>query len=194
MWRRRLPRARLRRPRQLRPSVPPLVRRALARAQRLRAQGDFLAAAAIYDRLAQEALARDRQRPGLQMTLAAARSYLRGAAWDEALKRARQATEQARGLGRPALVAPLARQMVRYLDEHGEPERAKRFRAEMEDILGQRVAGAPELEEAAIAARRLPANCPACRAPLYPEEVTWLAADRATCPFCGSVVMAESPL
>ncbi len=189
--RRRFPRARFRRPQQLRPSVPPPVRRALTRAQRLREQGDFLAAAAIYDRLAQEALARDRQRAGLQMTLEAARSYLRGAAGDEALKRARQAAEHARELGRPPLVAPLARWKVRYLDEHGEAERAARFRAEMEDVLGQRVGRGPAAESAPAAARRLPASCPACRAPLYPEEVTWLAAERATCPFCGSVVLAE---
>lgn len=186
--RRRLPRARFRRLRQLRQSVPPPVRRALARAQRLREQGDFLAAAAIYDRLAQEALTRDRQRAGLQMTLEAARSYLRGEAWDEALKRARQAAEQARELGRPALVVPLARRLVHYLDEHGETERAERFRAEMEDLFGQHVGRVPAVE---AAARRLPASCPACHAPLYPEEVTWLAADRATCSFCGSIVLAE---
>ena len=182
------------RPRPVRPRVPPVVRRALAQAQRLVAAGKFNEAAAIYDRLAQEAYARGRRRPGLHMDLEAGRAYLQAADVDQAQKRARRATQNALQIARPGLVMPLVEEITRHLEAQGDPEAARRFREEIKALLQeQRIAtggftGEPQQR---VPRKTLPGHCPACHAPLRPDEVEWLADDRVSCPFCGSVVVAD---
>ncbi|MEA3396544.1 MAG: hypothetical protein U9R05_03685 [Chloroflexota bacterium] len=181
------------RPRPVRPRVPPVVRRALAQAQRLIAAGKFREAAAIYDRLAQEAYARGRLRPGLHMDLEAGRAYLQAADVNQAQERAQRATQNALQIARPGLVMPLVEEITRHLEAQGDPEAAQRFREEIEALL-QEQRGAPGgfIGEARRVPRKtLPGHCPACHAPLRPDEVEWLADDRVSCPFCGSVVVAE---
>jgi len=41
-------------------------------------------------------------------------------------------------------------------------------------------------------AARLPGKCPQCGGPLRSDEVDWIDAQSAECPYCGSVVQAES--
>ncbi len=181
------------RPRPVRPRVPPVVRRALAKAQRLVADRKFREAAAIYDRLAQEAYARGRLRPGLHMDLEAGRAYLQAADVNQAQERARRATQNALQITRPGLVLPLVGEITRHLEAQGDPEAARHFREGIEALLQeQRSAPGGFIGEPRRAPRKtLPGHCPACHAPLRPDEVEWLADDRVSCPFCGSVVVAE---
>ncbi len=181
------------RPRPVRPRIPPVVQRALAEAQRLIASGKFREAAAIYDRLSQEAYARGRLRPGLHMDLEAGRAYLQAADVDQAQKRARRAVQNALQIARPGLVMPLVEGITRHLEAQGDPEAARSFREEIEALLQeQRVAPGGFIGEPRRAPRKtLPGHCPACHAPLRPDEVEWLADDRVSCPFCGSVVVAD---
>ena len=181
------------RPRPIRPRVPPVVRRALAQAQRLIADGKFREAAAIYDRLAQEAYARGRRRPGLHMDLEAGRAYLQAADVDQSQERARRATQNALQIARPGLAMPLVEKITRHLEAQGAPEAARHFREEIETLL-QEQRGAPggsSGEPGRASRKTLPGHCPACHAPLRLDEVEWLADDRVSCPFCGSVVVAD---
>lgn len=185
------------RPRPLRPGViPPVVRRALANAQRLRDAGRHLEAASIYDRLALEAYERSRLRAGIHMDLEAGRSYLQGEQVQRAQERARRALRHALRIHRPALVLPLIAAIVRHLEEAGQVEEAQQFREEMDSTIEGR-AGTPypagEVEATAVETRRpkLPTNCPSCQAPLRPDEVEWVGSDRCSCPFCGSIVVAQ---
>ena len=181
------------RPRSVRPRVPPVVQRALAQAQRLIAAGKFREAAAIYDRLAREAYARGRLRPGLHMNLEAGRAYLQAADVDQAQERVRRAMQNALQIARPGLALPLVEKITRHLEAQGAPAAARRFREEIEALLQeQRVAlGGFPGEPGRAPRKTLPGHCLACHAPLRPDEVEWLADDRVSCPFCGSVVVTE---
>lgn len=183
------------RPRPRRPLGPqwgkrqaPFVRRALMNAQRLLDLGQYARAASVYYRLATEAYARGRVRAGVQMDLEAGRAYLRADLLEQAQERARQAAERAQALGRGVVVRPLVEGIVRQLEAHGNATAAQRLREELEAWVG-----APSSESAVREERRasLPGQCPACRAPLRSDEVEWSGEDRVTCPFCGSVVVAE---
>jgi len=37
----------------------------------------------------------------------------------------------------------------------------------------------------------LPTRCPACGAPLTPNEANWLASDRAECPYCHTILSPQ---
>ncbi|MFP4345659.1 MAG: hypothetical protein ACLFU8_13275 [Anaerolineales bacterium] len=167
--------------------LPPVVRRALVNAQRLLDLGQHAQAAAVYDRLATEAYARGRVRAGVQMDLEAGRAYLRADLVDQAQARARRAVERSGELGHAGLVRSLVEGIVRRLEARGDSTAAQSFRAEME---ARWETESPPPTAAQARTARLPAHCPACRAPLRLDEVEWSAEDRATCPFCGSVVVA----
>jgi hypothetical protein len=69
-----------------------------------------------------------------------------------------------------------------------DPEAAEAFRTESDALFGtaQTVVAASSHQK-----RRLPPDCPACHAPLHPDDLTWLEDDRVACPFCGTIVLAE---
>ncbi|MGC9399175.1 MAG: hypothetical protein ACP5HM_08560 [Anaerolineae bacterium] len=173
--------------------VPPVVRRMLMRAHRAAEKGQYAEAAEVYDRLAREAYTRARVRPGVHMDLEAARCYLRSGEVDAARARLSRAAHRAVVVGYPLRCRPLVEQIVQRLEAAGRPGEAAQFHSEMAELLQTL---APEPSEVPTSASRsvpprLPGSCPACSAPLHPEDLTWVAADRVTCPYCGTVVVAE---
>jgi len=179
-----------------RPPVPPIVRRALAQAQRLKATGDLRGAASIYDRLAQQAYQRGRIHPGARMDLEAARAYLEAGDFDALVQRATRAIRALleRGAQLETVLSPV-QQIIRALEAQGHLEDAQRFRAEVNALLQE--SGVPEVNfdgppQASQPRRgKLPTQCPACNAPLWPDELVWLEPDRVSCAYCGSVVLTE---
>jgi hypothetical protein len=71
-----------------------------------------------------------------------------------------------------------------------DPQVAEAFGAEIRALLGKADFVSEEQSQVSEV-RRLPPDCPACHAPLHPDELTWVAEDRVTCPFCGTIVLAE---
>jgi hypothetical protein len=49
----------------------------------------------------------------------------------------------------------------------------------------------PAVEAPAQAAARLPGACPKCGAPVRSDEVDWIDAHSAECPYCGTVLKAD---
>ncbi|MBN1260685.1 MAG: hypothetical protein JXB35_08395 [Anaerolineae bacterium] len=175
----------------VRPAVPPIVRQALSRAQHLLQAGRFLEAAAIYNRLASEAYQRNRHRAGVQMDVETARAFLNGGDLAQAQARVRRAVRYIHELNLPAVpVFPLLEQICRQLESQGDVARAQAFREEILGLLPERPA--PVSERAHTPQRKkLPGSCPACYAPLHPDELEWVADDRVSCPFCGTIVVPE---
>ncbi len=176
--------------------VPPMIQAALQEAQRLLPAAPFQAAL-IYETLAHEAYTHERWRPGLHMDLAAARAFLEANELDYAQRSARRALRYALQLARPALVFSLFNEIADQFEAHGDAAGAQRFRDEFDALVRERRGDITELPLAPEAVpvlyqrrRALPAKCPACAAPIYPDEVEWLAEDRVVCSFCGSVVVA----
>ena len=182
------PRRPRRGPTRARPLVPPVVRRRLERARRLVEQQHFLEAAGIYDQLARGAYAHGRIRPGIHMDLQAGRCYLLGDDVENAQTIAVRAAHRSSAFGRPHLCQALVMKIDHHLERNGGD--AEGFREEIASVLGttdfQQADGFQRRFE-----KRLPGSCPACSAPLHPEETEWVADDRVTCPYCGTIVLAE---
>jgi hypothetical protein len=157
----------------------------------MRRAGQFFDAVRIYDRLAREAYARERVRAGVQMDVEAARALLSAQAPAKAQEHALRALRALvdRELP-PRPVMPVIGRVGEAMDDAA----AAQFREQVDELLMQHGLAAeasrrpgstpPERQG------RLPAQCPACYAPLRSDEVDWLASDRAQCSYCGQVVLA----
>lgn len=165
-----------------------VVRRRLERARHLVEQQHFVEAAEIYGQLARGAYARGRVRPGIHMDLQAGRCYLLGDDVANAKAAAMRAVRRADAFGRPRLSQPLVTKVIHHLEQNGGD--AEGFREEIASVLGtvdfQQTSSPQRRSE-----KRLPGSCPACSAPLHPDEIEWVADDRVTCPYCGTIVLAE---
>ena len=201
VFRRRLFRSRRpgRGPRQ--PAVPPMVRHALEHAQRAMQEGVPDKAASIYVRLADEAHADGRIRSGVQMDIEATRGYLVAEEFDRAQARALHALEYLMAAGKlPYRVKPALERVGAAMAAQGAEDAAQAFRQRVEallepyghswDELGDAPVGDPRFRGGRLRGR-LPAQCPSCTAPLRSDEVEWVEDDRATCTYCGSIVLAS---
>ena len=187
----------------------PRPRQVLARANRLFDQGEFAEAAPIFDRLARGADERGMLNRAGDLYLQAARCYLEMGEAAVAVERGKHAL---RLFGRAGLLGKIERlmpRMVEALQEKGYNAEAEALRQEVEARLaevpperrqppGARPAAWPStarpvlsvVEGPPMARRELPAKCPACGAPVKPDDVTWLDPQTAECPYCGSVLKA----
>ncbi len=191
-----------RRPFRRRPPLPPLVRPRrrlpprrrrvspiVAEVERLMQAGEFDKAAERFYTLAQEAEKRGRSGGAGELYLRAARCYLEAGNVDRADDCAEQAIHlliKARRVRRVRQVLP---KVLRALERNGRHDDAERLRAEVETAFRGRQMMFPPAQEQAAA--RLPTKCPACGAPLRPDEVSWTGPTTAECPYCGSIVRAE---
>jgi len=183
------------------PAVPPMVRHALEHAQRAMQEGVPDKAARIYVRLADEAYARERIRPGVQMDIEATRAFLSAQEFDRAQARALHALEYLMAAGRlPHRARPAVERIAAAMVAQGAEDTALAFRQRVEVLLetyGHRwdeLADVPVGDPKSQDGRgrgRLPAQCPSCYAPLRSDEVEWVEDDRAMCAYCDSIVLVS---
>jgi hypothetical protein len=171
--------------------VLPAVRRALDNARRSQQVGDWAGAAAIYTHLAEEAYLRGRIRAGVQMDMEAARAYLEAQdypAMQEQLVRALRSLLTQELPVQPVL--PLIERVSVTLESGGAGAAAQSLHAAVEaelHVYSLSLATATPAQSPPHSV--LPAQCPACTAPLHPAEVTWLEFGRAQCAYCGAMVL-----
>ncbi|MCJ7548430.1 MAG: hypothetical protein MUQ30_01970 [Anaerolineae bacterium] len=183
------------------PTVPPMVRHALEHAQRAMQEGVPDRAARIYVRLADEAYADGRIRPGVQMDIEATRAFLAAQEFDRAQARALHALEYLLAAGRlPHRAKPAVERVAAAMTAQGDKDAAPAFRQRVEALLEvyghswDELAAGPGGDPRSPAGRargRLPAQCPSCYAPLRSDEAEWVEEDRATCTYCGTIVLAS---
>jgi predicted RNA-binding Zn-ribbon protein involved in translation (DUF1610 family) len=174
-------------------------------------QGEFDEAAPIFERLAEGAAKRGMLNRAGDLYLQSARCHLEAGNAPRAVEQGKQALHL---FGRAGLIGKIERFMPRMVDalqEKGYEAEATTLRQEVEARLaeipperrqppGARPAAWPSIARPALsiaegpmARRELPAKCAACGAPIKPDDVTWLDAQTAECPYCGSVLKATSP-
>lgn len=166
------------------PDVPPLLRRA----NQMLSAGSYAEASSAYEQLARAAEARGGPRAPFFYIQAGRTRLLAG--------QAEQGVELLeRGLGLFAMrgqqfkAGNLGLRVVQELTARGFAREAR----EVADYLNELIPGfAPPSAEAASSRRlALPSHCPACGAPLRPDEVEWLDDAAAVCEYCGSPVYGE---
>jgi len=184
-----------------RQAVPPMVRHALVHAQRAMQEGVPDKAARIYVRLADEAYAYGRIRPGVQMDIEATRAFLAAQEFDRAQARALHALEYLMAAEKlPHRARPAVERIAAAMTAQGAEDAAHAFRQRVEALLEVYGHSWDELADVSVddprsrggrARGRLPAQCPSCYAPLRSDEVEWVEDDRAICTYCGSTVLAS---
>ncbi len=196
MFRRRAPRRRQFPARPGRPTVPPVVQRALARAHRAMERGDTSEAARIFHRLGDEAASRGMDARASWLMLQAARAEALGGNGAGASDEAERALKLfAQGPPLPPRVAAAGERLVQTLRQGGYEAEAERIEGMLEETLRRAGTTRQEMAQRFAADRarhgRLPAKCPSCGGPLVPDEVEYRGPDTAVCPYCGSVIKTE---
>jgi NADH pyrophosphatase NudC (nudix superfamily) len=143
----------------------------------LLAQGAFAEAAQAFDHLATAALQHGWPQAA-RFTLRAAEAYLKAGRIPTARERALHGLEMLANADRWQQLQRAGERVVAALESHGQPALAN----EVRQALRQWLAAAPPQPRARAS---LPATCPACGAPVHPEEITW-ETSRAFCPYCGT--------
>jgi tetratricopeptide (TPR) repeat protein len=184
----------------LRPGVPlgrPLaskLRRILARANQLVAEGQFAEAAAIYERLYWESEERGFVGRAADLALQAARAYFAAEDVGAALIRAREALRLLANSGRAGRIPQVLSKMTAALRDKGYDAQADELDQEAGRILGEVGLSFEEAKQQApwIPEKRgtLPAKCSGCAAPVVPDGVEWHDAQTAECLYCGTILKA----
>ncbi len=149
-------------------------------------EGKFEAAAAIFAQLSQEAVAHGRIKPAGFLAMQAGRAYAQAGRGAEALNQARRALDIMLNAGNPVRAARAMPRAIAFLRAHGLNVQA----AALEKEATQRLAklGLTLQPGPNFGARTLPSSCPNCAGPLRSDEVEWIDAVSAECPWCGSAV------
>jgi len=178
-----------------RPPLPPKVRRALARANRLMAEGQFAEAANIFGQLADKAEELERPIRAADLMIQAARAHLAADDAEAAVRRAKQALlffVRSRRVGRVPHLLAHTTEALRNKGYHAEADGLEHAVEEGLGQMGLSLEGVTQRVTAEEPKQRgtLPAQCAGCGAPLVPDEVEWHDAHTAECPYCGTMVKA----
>jgi len=166
------------------PDVPPLLRRA----NQMLSSGNYAEASSAYEQLARAAEARGGPRAPFFYIQAGRARILAGQAGEgvEQLERG-LALFALRGQQHKAV--NVGARVIQELNARG----SKREAAQVSTYLEELIPGFGTPSPGAAPAKRppLPAHCPACAAPLRPDEVEWVDEAAAVCEYCGSPVYGE---
>jgi hypothetical protein len=123
-----------------------------------------------------------------KLALQAASAYLQAGDPNAALQCGRQGLALLVRGGRPGQAVRLASRMIYALRERGHAAQADALQAEVNQRLAGMVSEPVPFAAPAAGHGNLPAHCSACGGPLRPDEVDWLDAATAECPYCGNPV------
>jgi hypothetical protein len=178
-------------------SLPPQVRQALSQANQLMAEGQFVEAAVIFERLSGQVERRGMLVRAGDLILQASRAHFRAGDVGTAVEQVGQALRLFVRGGREERVPRVLSRATSVLRNKGYDAQADRLEQEAAAMLeevgssleeaGRRVPQATE--------RRgiLPPVCKGCGASLVPDEVEWHDARTAECLYCGMVVKTYHP-
>jgi hypothetical protein len=177
--------------------LPPRVRQALSRANQLMAEGQFVEAAVIFERLSGQVERRGMPVRAGDLILQASRARFRSGDVETAVEQVIGALRLFVRGGREERVPPVLSRATSVLRNEGHVAQADRLEREAAAMLGEVDSS---LEEAGrrvpqVTDRRgtLPPVCKGCGASLVPDEVEWHDARTAECLYCGTVVKTYHP-
>jgi len=161
--------------------------RALQRAHRSMENGDYANAAEIFERLARGAHDRGILRQAPRLYLQGGRASILAGNTDKGADLLRQGLNIFAEAQRWGHLHQAGTRVVEELEQWGHSDLAQEFDGWLKGIL-------PEKPEAyqrptkAASRPQLPIHCPSCGGPIRADEVEWLDATTAECPYCGSGV------
>jgi hypothetical protein len=165
--------------------------RELRRVHRQLASGQYAQAYPTLRRLADHAAQHKRPLQAATLYAQAARARVEmaapsahNAAWD-AVDLGQRVLHLLSDTEQTARAQRLLAQMLQLLERKNYHEQAVELRAHGTALLGAQANASPPPQAA------LPANCPACKAPLRSDEVEWLGTREAECAYCGTVLQAK---
>jgi hypothetical protein len=166
--------------------VGPRVQQAL----RLLADGRYAEAGHLFGELADRA--RDNGHPlrSAQLAMQSARAFLQSGDGNTASLRAQHAAQEFIAGGRPGRAVRVMRNMASALRSRGFDAPADTLEQDAQARLaamGLSLDRVP-LEPAPQTRGALPPTCSQCGGPLRADDVEWLTATSAECPYCGSPV------
>ncbi|MBL7164178.1 MAG: hypothetical protein ISS57_16410 [Anaerolineales bacterium] len=177
--------------RRRRPKGPPpqhdRAHRALQRAHRLMENGDYVNAADIFERLARGAHDRGMLRQAPRLYLQAGRAHMLAGDSDRGADLLRQGLNIFAEAQRWPQLHQAGQRVMDELEQWGHTDLAAEFDGWLKGILPEK----PEAyQHAGTPARRpqLPVHCSSCGGPIRADDVEWLDATTAECPYCGSGV------
>jgi hypothetical protein len=174
--------------------LPSRARRALTRANRLMADGQWAEAASVFERLAEAAGNHGMLIRAAHLTLQASRARLAADDVDAALEHAREGLRLFVRGGRAERVPAILSRMTAALRDKGYGAQADALEREVAQALEEMGLSPDEprqpVPQAVEMRGTLPAHCDGCGAPLIPDEVEWHDAYTAECPYCGTVIKA----
>ena len=151
-------------------------------------KGDYGRAAELYERIAQTADARGGPRAPI-LHLQAGRSRVYAGQTALGMPSLQRGLELFAQRGQLDKLQNAASRVVSELKERGLTKEA----AEIEALLKGVAPSTPAITEPVPVKKPiLPTHCPACGAPLRPDEVEWLDDITAECGYCGSPVREET--
>lgn len=151
-------------------------------------KGDYGRAAELYERIAQTADARGGPRAPI-LHLQAGRSRVYAGQTALGMPSLQRGLELFAQRGQLDKLQNAASRVVSELKERGLTKEA----AEIEALLKGVAPSTPAITEPVPVKKPiLPTHCPACGAPLRPDEVEWLDEVTAECGYCGSPVREET--
>jgi hypothetical protein len=170
------------------------VRRALARANSLLAEGRFAEAAGILTELSEEAKRRGMPVRAADLALQEARAHVFADDVETALERAREALQMLVHGGRAGRVGRVLPRMTAALRQRDYDAQADQLEQEAAQVLERVGLSLDEVRQRVPQETEgrgtLPAQCGGCGARLIPDEVEWHDAHTAECLYCGAVIKA----
>lgn len=168
------------------PDVPPM----LQRANNFMANGDYVNAAAAFDELARAAEGRGGPRAPI-FHLQAGRAHILANQNTTGMQSFKHAFDLLAQRGQFPRLQQVGTRVVSELKERGLMKEATEVEALVKGLLPPKSAGSFTIPETQAKRPILPTHCPACGAPVRPDEVEWLDEATAECAFCGSPVREE---
>jgi hypothetical protein len=168
------------------PDVPPM----LQRANKLMETGDYPGAATAFEQLARAAEGRGGPRAPI-FYIQAGRARILANQIPVGVQSLKHAFDLLAQRGQFPRLHQTGARVVSELTERGLTKESAEVDAWVKALLPPKSAGTFAPPETPAKRPILPTHCPACGAPVRPDEVEWLDDVTAECIFCGSPVRQE---
>jgi hypothetical protein len=166
----------------------------LGRAHRLLAEGHPAEAAPIFAELGRQAEALSLPQRAAHLHLQAARCYFQIRDSTTGLSHARLGLQTIINAGLQAKASNIYARLLAGLRANGLDAEAetlqKEFGVQLGGVTANPAATSPARAESQPEGQ-LPAKCPSCNGPIRSDEVDWIDAQSAECPYCGSTLHTE---
>jgi hypothetical protein len=160
--------------------------RELERAHLLMEKGDYANAAELFERLARTAYDKGRLRQAPRLFLQTGKAYILAGDSDRGSENLRQGLSILVSAQKWQILHNAGNRVVEELEQWGHNDLAAEYKTWLDETLPGGTQSYKEINQGIRGQRpQLPLTCPSCGGPIRPDDVEWLDATTAECPYCG---------